>query len=493
MGKRGKAKEEIKPLKELAVTPSGWAMHDGMLEREGIEEITAFNLSSTTFPNKMKALEKSGETMYRQSMELTEQEIAAADGSTTHTYVIVGYTFDGIWKDEKEYKGQPPFISSASPAGVTFPGEAHVLPWEDADKPRTYVVAKVFYQREQQKGGLVLSALIPEASGLCKPWAISKDLVFYRSEFRNLAKSIRKRRKDWNGIVTAYSYQFADDATGGPKQKAYRRAQNTGKVVVEPFESLLANLSLHATAFQQSPDAYLLREMKSALERADIDLEYKPHLMNEGLCAFVQNDYADFTDEDAAAVVEEAEKLWPEVENLEASRVSLLKECFELAKVEIEYSRLPALLNEGMFHLSCKETSEEELDKAELGEDVHSLVERILGPTERKWAAPILKDENDDSNEMKLLRTILPVLRQVLAAHESNIERSKNVFSDSAMSEQSPLDIFARFRDQVDQDSARVAFFETVRYAVGSALHNYTSGYMAPLAQVTEILEKVTL
>ena len=467
-----------------------------MQDRDGIEEITALPTTSKTLLSRVEALKPSESLPARPSMKLNDKEIASANPPHTIRYVIVGYTYAGIVKEEARYSQQPHFVPSATAVGFKSPDDKDVLSFEDAEEPTLYVVARIFTNKDQKKGGLVLSALIPEHSGLSRPYNIKQELVFYRSEFRDNNKSNRNRKKSWNEMISAHCCQFSHDAALDRKHQNYRRAQDTGKVIVEPFESLLANLNIHMSVFRVAPAAYLLHEMKTALERADVDLLSKPYFEHDSLVAFVDKTFEEFLEEEDAAdsLITEAQSLWPEMQDLDPARVLLLKECFELAEVELSYYMLPGLLGEGMARLVQEESEENGVVKEKLGGEVFKTVQRVMGPSERKSAGPILEDEGSGSKERALLRAILPFLRQVLAAHDTNMKKSKDVFGDAAMLDYESIpEIWSTYKDQVDQDSARVVFSETVRFAVATALDNYTKGYMVPLEKLIEMMEKANL
>jgi hypothetical protein len=64
------------------------------------------------------------------------------------------------------------------------------------------VVAPLLQQdTEQGKTKLKLYVLMNQIEGLCTPYVIHQDEVFYFNEFRTAATSNDERRQGWNRIV----------------------------------------------------------------------------------------------------------------------------------------------------------------------------------------------------------------------------------------------------------------------------------------------------
>ncbi|KAK4940260.1 hypothetical protein LTR10_019580 [Elasticomyces elasticus] len=129
------------------------------------------------------------------------------------------------------------------------------------------------------------------------------------------------------------------------KQETCRRAQNVGKVIVEPYEDLGNEVKMLALAFRKNHDKWILDEMEQLLKRTDADLAYRPLKANKGLRAFVDNDSSGFTEEDANALVTEVTSLWPDIEHMSTERVKTLKRLMDQHK---HLDILQSVLRSGM-------------------------------------------------------------------------------------------------------------------------------------------------
>lgn len=103
-------------------------------------------------------------------------------------------------KLDKKYCGQEPG-KGKQVIGIYRPDV--VLPWDDEEHPTCYVVTPVLdYQPEQ----IHLAVLLCPSNGLCTPYQVAKDDVFYRFEYRDEITAISKRNA--HGIRASQNILF---------------------------------------------------------------------------------------------------------------------------------------------------------------------------------------------------------------------------------------------------------------------------------------------
>jgi hypothetical protein len=274
------------------------------------------------------------------------------------------------------------------------------------------------------------------------------------------------------------------------KQEKFKRASNVGKVIVEAYEDCGNEMKMLALSFKKTKEIWHLKEMKRLLQRVDIDLAYRPLRSNKGLRSFVETDAVDFTEEDAAAVVKETATLWPDVEEMTADRVMVLKKLVDQQKAEVKNFQLKGLLAEGMFRLAQQNTDQEVKDEEGFVKDLMDSLDRILGKkAQPKPTATNLDGETQDA----LLAAVQAKLEEVLVCYYSFHEKLSSQFGDHVLEGAGPADFWAKYAEAPDTDSARLAFSHVAKFMVAESAHVLNEGIVKPVHDIVEILKHLNL
>ncbi|KAL5328918.1 hypothetical protein ACEPPN_002427 [Leptodophora sp. 'Broadleaf-Isolate-01'] len=179
-------------IKNLAVNLNGWAMVDGMNERNTNQIITARSTFSTSYST-IISNNNGKDIVFRSSLDFSGTELAHPTNGNRR-YLIVGYAPRAITKGEylkknKAYgKGMTKSIGSAKPVNV--------IPW-DSTAPPILVVTEM---PAREDGVIQFWALLWPKNGLCTPFAIKVENVFFRWEYRTFTNT-KERRAAWTKSV----------------------------------------------------------------------------------------------------------------------------------------------------------------------------------------------------------------------------------------------------------------------------------------------------
>lgn len=91
-----------------------------------------------------------------------------------------------------------------------------------------------------------------------------------------------------------------------------------------------------------------LKELESILLQADEDLIYTPPASNTALRKFVDSE-EDFEDGDPVLMIEELHKLWPELVEIDATDLRILKEQLVRKEIILEYRLVRPFVAEACF------------------------------------------------------------------------------------------------------------------------------------------------
>jgi hypothetical protein len=156
----------------------------------------------------------------------------------------------------------------------------------------------------QQPDGLQLYALLQPRNGLCTPYSISRDFVFYRAEFRDNTTDIKNRHTNWNLRVVHHSVRPGlDSAPLSQKQEKFKRTKDPVKLVFDPNLSLCNEIASLAASYNHTKKPWYLQEIKSVLEAVDGDLNYRPLSENVSLRLFVEAEQPFYEEQSQDAVL----------------------------------------------------------------------------------------------------------------------------------------------------------------------------------------------
>jgi hypothetical protein len=187
-------------LQDLAFNLVGKAMQDLSGERDKHEVIVARNHTTTPWTTVVRKSVTEGQpSIFRPSLKFTVREQAtdaALQVGTAH-YLVIGYVKPNL---DQKYRQQEEGVTKRV-VGIYVP-DAGVLPWHDQDHPTCYAVTPILdFQPEQLK----YYVLLEPDKGLCTPYMVAKDDVFFRHEYRDAETNLAKRRGGWSKNVAQHS------------------------------------------------------------------------------------------------------------------------------------------------------------------------------------------------------------------------------------------------------------------------------------------------
>jgi hypothetical protein len=325
-------------IADLAFNIRGRALEDGLRERRENEVINAYSPVAVIFTTAVKSLSKAEEEVWRESLAFTPRELGGIEAGL-RSYLVVGYAL----------REPPPSTLTASkeskeqrPVGVVCPDS--VIAWAESNV--IYVVSEILQAPNQ---GVQLWALLKPNHGVCTPYQIGQDAVFYRWEFRDASTSIKARGVNWNRLVTNQAVRPGfGSRLPGAKQERYARARDTTRLIVEPQQSLTNECSMLILAFRKNKDKWFLTELQDVLTEVEGDLRYRSPPTNRALRLFVEGE-EELSAEVASDFVDEMQGQWPEVEDVAVDRVIRLKQGMIQSGIRFEYRLLRGFVAEAMY------------------------------------------------------------------------------------------------------------------------------------------------
>ncbi|OAG43841.1 hypothetical protein AYO21_02068 [Fonsecaea monophora] len=473
-------------IPNLAFNLFGKAMEDKCTERDKHQVIVARNASTTSWSDVIEKNKEDTATaeqpIFRPSMDFTmrEQDTKAPQVGTGQ-FLVVGYAKANL---DKKYRSQDPGVTKQI-VGVFKPNE--ILPWEDDKHPTSYVVTPILdFSPEQLK----LYVLLKPDKGLCTPYSLAKDDVFFRFEYRDTEPNVSKRRTSWRKNISQHSVRVGLQMKPSAKQEAFKRALNVGKVIVDSHEDCGNEMKVLMMAFKKSHDDWLLQEMKRLMRRINVDIAYRPLQSKPALQSFVDNDTVDFTNEWAAGVVQEVSGLWPDVQDMTAERVIILQRLMHEQGAEIKNFQLKGLLAEGMYRLKQQANIENIMDEEGFVKDLVSTLDRTLG----KEAQPKPTASNmDEQSQDALLAAVGAKLQSILDYYYSFSAKLNSQFGDHVLEGAGPADFWVKYAEAPDTDSARLAFNHVAKFLVAEFTHVLGEGVVKPVHNIVEILGRLDL
>ncbi|KAI1610251.1 hypothetical protein EDD36DRAFT_421338 [Exophiala viscosa] len=321
----------------------------------------------------------------------------------------------------------------------------------------------VVRQQDEQLHLLVL----PPRKGLCTPYQLGKDDVFFRHECRSAITTLKGRRTAWNNASLKQVVRPGLSSVLTEKSTKFQRASDIGKVGVEPHKSFGKEIYNCAPTEETSTDATrtagqpsgcddvtkdsiltiahklarrravrcrvpivaafghrkgtgILKELEHhLLKRAHMDPEYRTAPNYEGLVAFAKVELAWFTDEHAGIVMQEATQHWHSVQNMTPNCVSTLKRLVsENNKSRNTLGR--RRLNLGMYRLSLAGKAGNIADPASVDDRMTNLEHTVAG----SLSAP---------TTYALLKTVRMKLEEIVQVYQRFYDQLKGTFGESVI------------------------------------------------------------
>ncbi|KAG4414161.1 hypothetical protein IFR04_012688 [Cadophora malorum] len=184
-----KAAKPASQIKKIAVNLNGWAVEDSMKNR-GIHQLITARAPIQASYNSVISNNVGQRHIFRQTKGFTAAE-QLPPTDCNRQYVIVGYAPRSVPHDEYSTKNKAYGKHGRKTMGTTSP--ANVIPW-DKDTILVLVVAELNFKPNE---GVKFWALLWQVDGLCTPFAIRNDSIFFRWEYRTLALSLKATKAAW--------------------------------------------------------------------------------------------------------------------------------------------------------------------------------------------------------------------------------------------------------------------------------------------------------
>ena len=191
--------------------------------------------------------------------------------------------------------------------------------------------------------------LVKQKNGLCKPYMVHQDQIFYIYQFRDNRGNLKERGTAWNDLVARHAI-ISSDKPQTAKRIQHSRARDYTKLQVGPTASFRNEILTLAASYEISNRREFLGELEGVLEYIDHDAKYAPRL-NDNMHRFVDSsaDTDEFLLEHAEALKEEMKICWPDV-NITSANIMLIQQAMASQKLVVERRLLePFLAREGIL------------------------------------------------------------------------------------------------------------------------------------------------
>ena len=390
-------------------------------------------------------------------------------------YMVVGY----VQRFPSDHlQNIAPWQKRQKAVGTEAPSAEHIINW-DPKEPPALVVTEVLNQPPDR---VQLWALIKPKNGVCVPHQISQVVVFYRSQFRDNTTDIKNRGASWNTKVAFHSVKpelIAASLT--EKQQKFKHVRDPVKLVFNPKVSLSNEILSLVASYRHTKDPWFLKEVQAVLRAVDSDSNCRPLPDNAGLHLFVESKEP-IDDEQSQMVVRDFLEMWPGTKHIVAENIKTLQHVMLKERLHLEYRFIKPFLTEACWLMGEGKINEESL--AVKVKEVLGTISRICGPVEQAPAIPT----NEQNAILEVFRTKLKEMSKAAVEVE---EEMKSSYGDTAF-EHSSQDIWAKFGDAIDTDTARAAWCQEVKLVVAAARRKEV-GLRGMIDDMIAILDKLNL
>jgi hypothetical protein len=452
-------------------------MEDGMKDRkESIEYICAYSPKGQ-YEKAIKEATKEDtplDELFRMDIDYSNIEKGEVKPGLKQ-YMVVGYVQRFPSDDLQKVA---PWQTRQKAVGTEAPSAEHIIKW-DPKEPPVLVVTEVL---NQQPDRIQLWALINPKNGVCVPHQISQGVVFYRSQFRDNTTDIKNRGPNWNTKVAFHSMKpelIAASLT--EKQQKFRHARDPVKLVFNPKVSFSNELLTLGACYRHTKNPWYLKEIQAVLRAVDSDPNCRPLLENAGLHIFVESKEP-IDEEQSQMVVRDFLKMWPGTKHIVAENIKTLQHVMLKERLHLEYRFIKPFLTEACWLMGEGKVDEEGL--AVTVKEVLGTASRMCGPVESTPAIPA----NEQNAILQVFRTKLKEMSKAAVEIE---EKMKSSYGDTAF-EHSSQDIWAKFGDAIDIDTARAAWCQEVKLVIAAARQKEV-GLRGMIDDMIAILDRLNL
>ena len=478
--KRAQPQVEAPPeqIKDLAFNVYGWAAEipDGIFSghEDQILRTRAWQTHSTAFVTVIKDKTKytPESKFFRESLDATEHETGAPGFEIvgSEDYVIVGLAYASqVGTVQKQYVKADGDKQKAVDVGLVRPNQDAIKPvCEDPADPPLIVVHPVIREEEEIPRMTKLYVLCSPKGGLCTPYQIKVEYVYYLHQFRASGTTKRGRETDWGRLILAACMENSDALAANVRQERLARSRDIHKLVLDKRVSVQNEFLALTAAFRRSQDKAVVESLRSLLQRLDPDLSHAPPLEAQALHQLADNE--ELNEEDAISFTTQFLDRWPEMKvetSITPAIILMLSRTMRyLVEMDDPDFLVEYRLLRGFIGLACRRIDDlavhgniENLEVEEIAPIVVSAYKDVKLVTPPESAAPILVSEQD-----ALLKAVYKLLVEVKTAVEKADADMADAAGDRALADKSLTALYEEYADSMDMDMARTAFMSVARW-----------------------------
>lgn len=400
--KRARTEEPQTQLEEYAFNIFGFAYKHGIVGREKNQKLLTWPVSSKPYE---KRLQEIPNVPVPSSMDLSAEERGEIEPGVSTQCLVVGLVHPDLHVED----------ISKLPMTGTFKGKPVGL-----QQPSTFYTCetplRVVVQVTNAGVATKLYVLLEKTEGLCHPYSVSQESVFYFCEFREDSKAVEARKTAWNELVKRQSVRSAPIPRSTNSQLLTKEQIATKIKNDSPLNFANELLLLTSTPNLQRQD-WIDSRIKGLLGLKDQDFEPLPlpkSIFHTFTCHSVK-----FGEEEADELIKEATQKWGDI-GLTVDIVVCLKQGLEFAGIALDWQNEP--LMRGFFAYAVRIlgtaqiTYKEEL--ADLVTEVHDTAMLIIGNTGPSATS------TGEANLNTLLGPVVSKLKE-LSASASEVSKGK--------------------------------------------------------------------
>jgi hypothetical protein len=430
-----------------------------------------------------------GQPKSRLALSLTKEEMGPEPSPTQERYLFVGWVLDNVEATTitKSARNDTKRTRKA-PLGTVAPKDDAILEPGDALPLMAVVRTAIGEFDPAARSSLQTFVLLKQHAGLCTPYMVAQDRVFYLSAFRDETNDLKHRGKNWNDMVAKHAILSSENAPS-VKRIQMSKGRDQTKFQVGPTASLKNEILTLSTSYELSNNIQFLQELEKVLEYADQDLKHVP-VHNEHLRRFVDavdeegQDEELFTLQDAMNMVEEIKVCWPDVQ-VAPEKLYLIQRGMTFGRVVVEYRTLRPFLLESLYQLQREDIKKDDINAAaRIAQEAINTIERISGYSN----SPLALSEDQ---YQRMFRAIRGKLSEMISTNEEFVGMLKTAASDAALGVNFQ-DIWGTYAEALDTDTARKAFDEVVKLLV-VAFRQVEATLASRVEELVRIMDEATI
>lgn len=367
---------DMPQLKNIVVTISGTGIPEMKIHREPNEIISAYKPQELSLAMKLREMENMNtEDLYRNSLNFMkrERESPKPGSKIIQEYLIVGYIPRICLLDAEQFS-----------FGLGSPGRPYngilgtmepprYISWLAGPFPIPIVTP---LKKVARPSDLRMFGLIMPRNGLCQPYPVPSDQVFYRYEYRESSTTADTRWLNWmRNISDAIDTTLAsrpprrspaptvssagDQDRGRLTPPAGRPGDTEAQGCVDPQVTLIGDAKSIAEMLHSQTQPGFLKEVEDIIREIN-QTDLVPSAEKKGLIDFV-SPQTQMTDTIAAEVKTDIESSWPLIGPVTIETIQKLWDLMHKHEVKVRYDHLHGFFLYVLFRLE-QETFEEDGD-----------------------------------------------------------------------------------------------------------------------------------